>query len=95
MFWERKTKIRKHIIFYGRVQGVGFRYYAVQKANQLGLTGWVKNLYDGSVEMEVEGQEELIDQLIIFLQNRTYIWIERIDAKKIPLQQDSSFCEIY
>ena len=49
MFWEKKTKIRKHIIFYGRVQGVGFRYYAVQKANQLGLTGWVKNLYDGSV----------------------------------------------
>ena len=95
MFWEKKTKIRKHIFFYGRVQGVGFRYYAVQKANQLGLTGWVKNLYDGSVEMEVEGQEELIDQLIIFLQNRTYIWIERINAKKIPLQQDSSFCEIY
>lgn len=91
----KREKVRKHIFFYGRVQGVGFRYYAVQKANQLGLTGWVKNLYDGSVEMEVEGQEELIDQLIIFLQNRTYIWIERIDAKKIPLQQDSSFCEIY
>ena len=62
MFWEKKTKIRKHIIFYGRVQGVGFRYYAVQKANQLGLTGWVKNLYDGSVEMEVEGEEPLIDR---------------------------------
>ena len=91
----KQEKVRKHIFFYGRVQGVGFRYYAVQKANQLELTGWVKNLYDGSVEMEVEGQEELIDQLIIFLQNRTYIWIERIDAKKIPLQQDSSFCEIY
>lgn len=91
----KQEKVRKHIFFYGRVQGVGFRYYAVQKANQLGLTGWVKNLYDGSVEMEVEGQEELIDQLIIFLQNQTYIWIERIDAKKIPLQQDSSFCEIY
>ena len=91
----KQEKVRKHIFFYGRVQGVGFRYYAVQKANQLGLTGWVKNLYDGSVEMEVEGQEELIDQLIILLQNRTYIWIERIDAKKIPLQQDRSFCEIY
>lgn len=91
----KENKNKKTYYFYGRVQGVGFRYYAVQKANQLGLTGWVKNLYDGSVEMEVEGQEELIDQLIIFLQNRTYIWIERIDAKKIPLQQDSSFCEIY
>ena len=91
----KQEKVRKHIFFYGRVQGVGFRYYAVQKANQLGLTGWVKNLYDGSVEMEVEGQEELIDQLIIFLQNRTYIWIERIDAKTIPLQQDNFFSEIY
>lgn len=91
----KQEKVRKHIFFYGRVQGVGFRYYAVQKANQLGLTGWVKNLYDGSVEMEVEGQEKLIDQLIIFLQNRTYIWIERIDAKTIPLQQDNSFSEIY
>ena len=91
----KQEKVRKHIFFYGRVQGVGFRYYAVQKANQLGLTGWVKNLYDGSVEMEVEGQEELIDQLIIFLQNRTYIWIERIDAKSIPLQHDNSFSEIY
>lgn len=91
----KQEKVRKHIFFYGRVQGVGFRYYAVQKANHLGLTGWVKNLYDGSVEMEVEGQEELIDQLIIFLQNRTYIWIERIDAKTIPLQQDNSFSEIY
>ena len=45
---------------------MGFRYYAVQKANQLGLTGWVKNLYDGSVEMEVEGEEPLIDELINF-----------------------------
>ena len=91
----KQEKVRKHIFFFGRVQGVGFRYYAVQKANQLGLTGWVKNLYDGSLEMEVEGQEELIDQLIIFFQNRTYIWIERIDAKTIPLQQDNSFSEIY
>ena len=94
MFWEKKTKIRKHIIFYGRVQGVGFRYYAVQKANQLGLTGWVKNLYDGSVEMEVEGEEPLIDQLIIFLQNRTYVWIENMDAKSIPLEHERILREI-
>lgn len=46
-------KIRKHIFFYGRVQGVGFRYYSVYKARQLGLTGWVKNLYDGSVEINL------------------------------------------
>lgn len=90
-----QTKIRKHIVFYGRVQGVGFRYYAVNKANQLGLTGWVKNLLDGTVEMEVQGEEPLIDQLIIFLQNRTYIWIEKLDARSIPLLDDSSFQERY
>lgn len=90
-----QTKIRKHIVFYGRVQGVGFRYYAVNKANQLGLTGWVKNLPDGTVEMEVQGEEPLIDQLIIFLQNRTYIWIEKLDARLIPLLDDSSFQERY
>ena len=90
-----QTKIRKHIVFYGRVQGVGFRYYAVNKANQLGLTGWVKNLRDGTVEMEVQGEEPLIDQLIIFLQNRTYIWIEKLDARSIPLLDDSSFQERY
>ena len=47
--------IRKHILFYGRVQGVGFRYHATYKASLLGLTGWVRNLEDGSVEMEVQG----------------------------------------
>lgn len=90
-----QTKIRKHIVFYGRVQGVGFRYYAVNKANQLGLTGWVKNLPDGTVEMEVQGEKPFIDQLIIFLQNRTYIWIEKLDARSIPLLDDSSFQERY
>ncbi|MCI7087584.1 MAG: acylphosphatase [Lachnobacterium sp.] len=90
-----QTKIRKHIIFYGRVQGVGFRYYAVNKANQLGLTGWVRNLPDGTVEMEVQGNEPSIDELIIFLQNRTYIWIERLDARSIPLIEEFGFEERY
>lgn len=90
-----QTKIRKHIIFYGRVQGVGFRYYAVNKANQLGLNGWVRNLPDGTVEMEVQGNEASIDELIIFLQNRTYIWIERLDARSIPLIEEFGFEERY
>lgn len=90
---KMNEKVRKHILFYGRVQGVGFRYYAVHKASQLGLTGWVRNLYDGSVEMEVEGQEPLIDELILFLQNRSYIWIENMEAKSIPPEHDTGFYE--
>ena len=43
--------VRKHILFSGRVQGVGFRFTACSLARPLGLTGWVKNCYDGDVEM--------------------------------------------
>lgn len=85
--------IRKHINFYGRVQGVGFRYYSVNKARQLGLTGWVRNLADGSVEMEVQGPEEKIDELLLFLEGRTYIYIENMDARSLPLQEERSFGE--
>ncbi len=86
-------KVRKHIYFYGRVQGVGFRYYAVQKAGQLGLAGWVRNRYDGSVEMEVEGAETDIDQMILFLKNRTYIWIEDMRVKSMSLEGEYGFYE--
>ena len=86
-------KIRKHIIFYGRVQGVGFRYYSVYTSRQLGLTGWVRNLYDGTVEMEVQGEQQIIDQLIVFLQNQRFIMIEDMDIKKIPVVDDHDFYE--
>lgn len=86
-------KVRKHIYFYGRVQGVGFRYYSVNKARQLGLTGWVRNLYDGSVEMEVQGSEQFIDELIIFLQNRRYVEIDNIKAKTLPIIDEYDFVE--
>ena len=67
-------KVRKHIIFYGRVQGVGFRYYSVYKSRQLGLTGWVRNLYDGTVEMEVQGEQQKIWTLRRFLLWMTMIF---------------------
>ena len=63
--------IRKHIQFYGKVQGVGFRYHATYKARFLGLTGWVRNCSDGSVEMEVQGEPELIDDLLLYLHRQS------------------------
>lgn len=88
-----KDIIRKHIIFYGSVQGVGFRYYSVNKARQLGLTGWVRNLYDGTVEMEVQGEEQAIDELIKFLDRQRYIRIEKMDVKSQTLQDEYGFYE--
>jgi acylphosphatase len=48
----------------GRVQGVGFRFFAERAARELGLCGWVRNLPDGSVETLVEGDEEAIGQYL-------------------------------
>ena len=54
----------KHIIFIGRVQGVGFRFTAHRIANRHFLTGFVRNLYDGTVEMLAQGQASDIDACI-------------------------------
>ena len=59
-----RKQIRRHIYFSGRVQEVGFRFTACLLARRLGLTGWVKNLWDGRVEMEVQGTEDEIRRLI-------------------------------
>lgn len=53
-----------HIVVRGRVQGVGYRYYVHRHAAKLGLSGYIRNLYNGDVEVEVEGIRSLIDQLI-------------------------------
>lgn len=47
----------------GRVQGVGFRYFVYRQASKLGLTGYTKNLYDGSVETVAEGHQSALDNL--------------------------------
>ena len=47
----------------GRVQGVGFRFFVQQNASELGLTGWVRNMDDGTVTMEIQGQEAPVDEL--------------------------------
>lgn len=80
--------IRRHIIFHGRVQGVGFRWRAVSIATQLGLTGWVKNLYDGSVEMEVQGMGLHICHMINELQNDRFIRIEEMENTEIPVEDN-------
>ena len=48
----------------GRVQGVSYRYYAQQEAVSLGLTGWVRNEVDGSVELHLEGPRDAVDSMV-------------------------------
>ena len=61
---EKKPYERVHVFYSGRVQGVGFRYTVEKLALDLELTGWVKNLPDGRVEMMAEGPRERIENLI-------------------------------
>lgn len=79
--------IRKHMKIYGHVQGVGFRFRASHAANGLGITGWVKNEWDGTVEMEVQGTEERINQMLTMINRSSYILMEQIDSEEIPLEE--------
>lgn len=79
--------IRKHIVFYGSVQGVGFRYRARHAADLYGCTGWVKNEWDGSVSMEIQGEEESIDQVILAIERGTFVRIENMAVKSIPAEE--------
>ena len=80
--------IRRHIVFYGWVQGVGFRYRACHAANLFGCTGWVRNEGDGSVTMEIQGTEEAIDRVILAIERGTWVRIENMDSRTIPLEED-------
>lgn len=57
-------KVRAHLLISGRVQGVAFRYYAQDIAQSLGVKGWIRNCWDGKVEIVVEGEEEEVEKLI-------------------------------
>lgn len=79
--------VRKHIYFYGRVQGVGFRWRAMQIAKDLHLTGWVRNMYNGNVEMEVQGDSYLIEQMIQELETTRFIRIEKKEMIQIAIDE--------
>ncbi len=56
--------VRAHLLVDGMVQGVGYRFFAMRKANVYGLKGFAKNLIDGRVEVVVEGERGLIEDFV-------------------------------
>lgn len=76
--------IRKRIVFTGRVQGVGFRWRAKQAAGLCNCTGWCRNDWDGSVTMEIQGEEKDIDKVIQLIQDGRFVWIENMDVTLLP-----------
>lgn len=84
---EETKSVRWHFYFSGAVQAVGFRYTALRKARELGLTGWVRNLNDGRVEMEAQGEAGTIRKLLLYLQSTPPIHIEDYSIQEVPLKE--------
>ena len=77
--------IRRDISFYGCVQAVGFRYRALKAAELYGVTGWVRNEFDGSVRMQIQGTDDQIEQVILAIERGSYIRIENMESRTIPV----------
>lgn len=74
----------KHILFSGQVQGVGFRYTANRIARQYGLTGFVRNLSDGDVEMLAQGPGQDIDHCLAEIQDDFAGYIRDTRIEPVP-----------
>ena len=83
--------VRKHIFFSGDVQGVGFRYRSFYIAQSLGLTGWVENLWDGRVEMEVQGSEVSIREMLARIQQQRWINVTDMEITEISCEEERGF----
>ena len=83
-----KELVRYHMVFSGRVQGVGFRYKANYIADQYRLTGYVRNEYDGSVIVEVQGSEQEIYMFLKSLASDRFIAIHDLKKEKIQVEDD-------
>jgi len=86
------SKLNIQITVFGRVHGVGYRYSALHKARELSITGFVKNQYDGTVFIEAEGQEENLDQFILWCQQGpSFARVEKLSKTIGTLKGYSSF----
>ncbi len=87
-------KIRKRIIFSGKVQNIGFRYESQLIAGRLGLTGTACNMSDGSVIVELQGSRERIDAFIRAINSVARFRITKSEQISIPFQESENSFEI-
>lgn len=89
---SKKIK-RIHAVVHGRVQGVFFRETTRQQADILGLSGWVRNLVDGTVETEFQGEEETVVRMLDWLaQGPNLSEVTRVQSReKNPVSEESEF----
>lgn len=82
---------RIHFVVHGRVQGVGFRYFTRECGIKLDLTGWVKNLPDGTVQCEAQGDNSQLDAFYTTLgQGPVLSRVTRIDKNEVSLRDEEN-----
>ena len=81
-----KMKCRWHLYLSGSVQHVGLRYTALYLCRDFDLTGWVRNLPDGRVELEVQGAVSDLRRFYVALKSQPHIHIAHADITEIPLR---------
>ena len=86
--------VRKHVIYSGRVQGVGFRYTTVTLARRHPVTGYVRNLPDGTVELEVQGEPEAVEALLADVAREFEGYIRDVQVRDVPLREGEDGFEI-
>jgi acylphosphatase len=80
-------KAALHLSVKGRVQGVGYRYYVHRTATALGLTGYVRNRADGTVEVIAEGDSDHLNQLVTLLkEGPNFAFVEDVERKTMPYE---------
>ncbi|MBL7985971.1 MAG: acylphosphatase [Flavobacteriales bacterium] len=85
-------QVHRSIRVVGRVQGVMFRKHTMIEAQRLGLTGWVKNLPDGSVHIEAEGPAEKLDELVAWCRTGPPLaGVEDVHVSEGPLRGSTAF----
>ena len=68
------TDVKRYkAVLTGRVQGVGLRFFTMENANKLNVTGWVKNMADGTVAMELQGTDSAITELVNIIKKGNFI----------------------
>jgi acylphosphatase len=92
-----KPAVRAHLFVSGRVQGVNFRYYTQRKAQELGLTGWVRNLWDSRVEAVFEGEEQAVRRALDWCHaGPPSAWVEDVEVTyELPTGEFGGFRVTY
>ena len=80
--------VRKACRIQGRVQGVGCRFFVQSNAKSMGITGWVKNMSDGSVTMELQGEAETVERLMNKIKKgNDWIRVTAFDVEDLPVAE--------